>query len=105
MNKPTKEEVEQQIGLLRSIRNLIQPFSLFGNDNKAALDAVVEVLVDGLDEESVYANWPEEYDESESQNSYIRDSALEACRWLNGDEAAMTPYENFKGLVIKPAKG
>ncbi|KKM20487.1 hypothetical protein LCGC14_1645020, partial [marine sediment metagenome] len=50
----TQEQIDEQIRLLEEARPGVRPFSVFGDDNLAQVDAMITVLEEGLDEGDVW---------------------------------------------------
>ena len=77
----SEEQIKKQIEALEKIRPNVRPYSAFGDDNLAALDAQIKVLKDDMDNDDIWDEWPEE-----EADLHTRDSAFEARRWPD-DEA------------------
>ena len=75
----TQDEIEKQITALKEVRPKVRPYSYFGDDNLAALDAQIKVLEEDLDDDEIYDEWPGE--ESEIN---IRGAADKARNWIDG---------------------
>jgi hypothetical protein len=75
----TVEEIGKAIKKLKELETTVIPRSTFGDDNVAAVQAQRKVLEQNLDEDDIDATWPEEDD------SYVRDEAMDALRWLDGE--------------------
>lgn len=88
-----KEEITAEIEALTTMKPTVLHHSKFGDDHHAAIDAQVQVLEDGLSEDDVYDEFPEG-DFADN----IRDSALDAARWAEGDSDDV-PSEQWKDLV------
>ncbi len=89
-NAPTPEQVQQEIAALREIKPKVRRRTFFGDDNHAAIDVQIDVLEDGLDEDTIYAEWGEA--------DHLLTSALEALAWRNGDCEA--PSGEWSELVV-----
>lgn len=97
MNRPTDEQIRQEVEMLKEIKPKVRRHTLFGDDNHAAIDAQIAVLDGGLDEDAIY----DEYGE----NDRLLDCALDARRWLDGewdadDHEADSPAEDWKELIV-----
>ena len=86
----TQEQVQQEIATLQEIKPRVRRRTLFGDDNHAAIDTQITVLEDGLDEETIYAEWED--------NDHLLTAALEALAWRNGDCEA--PSGGWRDLVV-----
>lgn len=80
MKERTQEEIEQQIDRLKEIRPKVRPYTAFGDDNLAKLDAQVKVLEEDMDSDDIWDEWPQEESDME-----IRMAAEKACNWLVGE--------------------
>jgi len=76
----TQKEIEKQIVALKEIRPKVRPYSFFGDDNLAKLDAQVKVLEEDMDSDEVWGEWPEEESDME-----IRMAADGAVAWRDGE--------------------
>lgn len=81
MKAKTKEERLAEADKLRDIQPRVRRFSAFNDDNHAAIDAQVAVLVGDVLEDDIF----EEFDGS------VADEAQSAANWMNGesDEASL----------------
>ncbi len=73
-----KEEIKKEAETLREMKPRVRQFSAFGDDHHAAIDAQIEVLEMGLNDDDVYDRF-----EDEGQN--VLDEALHAYEWLTGE--------------------
>lgn len=73
----TNEEIKQEIEALKAIRPNVRPYSIFGDDNLAQLDAQVAVLSGCMDEDDIY----DEYDHADVDGNVL-ESALHAWQWV-----------------------
>lgn len=76
----TQEEIDEQIAALKEIRPKVKPYSFFGDDNLAKLDAQIKVLEEDMDPDEVWDEWPEEEKDME-----IRMAADETVAWRDGE--------------------
>ena len=76
----TEKEIKKEIKALKAIRPKVRPFSAFGDDNLAQLDAQVVVLEEDLDNNEIY----DRYDHSGISEEIIS-AALEARNWIDGE--------------------
>lgn len=93
---PTAKQIEAEIALLEKMKPAVRQYSAFGDDNHASIDAQIEVLNNMFDDDDVYNN-AEEPDGEWPQ--YVVDSALEAVRWLEGDNEE-PPSDDWKPLLV-----
>ena len=93
--RPTLKQRVKMVEDLKGILPRIVPISSFGDDNCAAVKAQISVLEDGLSEEYIEEKWGAE------ENSYVYDSAMEARRWLDGEELDYGLLENWKDIASK----
>lgn len=76
--KPTQERIDLAIKNLKELRPKIVPRTYFGDDNLAALDAMVEVLEKNLRRSSIGNRW----DIDEDEHTYS--AAMDARDWMDG---------------------
>ena len=91
--KKTQEEVDSEIERLKELSGHIRRYSLFGDDNEAALQAELNVLEAGLTEDDIG-----DYYDSSPTNVY--DAAWFAMQWREGDTSADegSPADNWEHL-------
>lgn len=79
--KPTPGEIAAQITGLERIRDSgqVPEFSVFGDDNAAAIDAQIMVLRDGHDAEKACGLCAED-----AEDEYVLGCAQQAKDWLDG---------------------
>lgn len=77
----TKEQIKKEIEALKTVRPNVRPRSMFGDDNLAALDAQIAVLLDNMNDDDIY----DVYDRT-SSSEYILESAIAARQWVNDEE-------------------
>lgn len=83
MKKPSQQEINLEITRLEKLLPRVRATSAFGDDNKAAVRADIAVLKEKLSEDDIYDRF--EYDTGdEDENRGELDSALNARRWLDG---------------------
>lgn len=97
---PTKKQIEAEIEkLYAQLPNI--PSSAFGDDNKGAARAQIDVLENRMDETAIYTKYdePEEPDLGLSQQEQHQlDAALEAAKWLRG-ESRLSPSQEWAPIV------
>lgn len=98
--RPTPEQVAAEIARLKAVHPRVPTHSVFGDDNRAAIDAQIRVLEEGMTLDEVHDTFGELTDEGDfSQNTL--DCALTAHDWLHGllaaDEAA--PAAGWQGIA------
>lgn len=100
--KPTPDQVAAEIGLLNGLLPRVRPTSVFGDDNRAAIEAQIAVLTERMDLDDVYDRFGEEAFLIEDEfDQYALDSAISAHDWLHGQLAAdeETPSKSWEGLA------
>lgn len=97
MKKPTAKQVKAQVAWLEKNKPKIRHYSMFGEDNHAKVEAMIDVLSESLDEDDIYDRFGSE---EEGDNPPELDAAMFARRWMDGEEDT-TPQEDWKGLVQK----
>jgi hypothetical protein len=93
--KPSQDEINKTIEQLREIKPKVRHKSLFGDDNRAAIGAQIEVLENNLSEDGIFDRWP-----SPDDDISIREAALTAREWLDGKEIEEGLVEAWQTLVV-----
>jgi hypothetical protein len=75
-----QQEILDEIQRLEAIKSRVRRYTAFNDDNHAAIDAQIQVLVGRLSLNDIYDSWNDEDDEDFSQ--YVLDCALEAYNWM-----------------------
>ena len=81
MDNKTQKEIDAKIEELKALRDKIKPYSIFGDDNGAKLEAVIKVLEDDLDEDDINDEWDIEDEKLYDINSH----AIETAGWRDGE--------------------
>jgi hypothetical protein len=102
MEAPTTEQVREVVAKLKELKPRIRQFTYFGDDNRAAIQAQIDVLERGMDEDEVYDRW----DDGE-RDMHVRNSALSALQWYETGEIEDADGENdlaegWESLVAEP---
>jgi len=92
MKKPTAEEIVAEVATLKTMKPTVLKSSAFGDNHHNAIDAQVEALEMRKGEDEIY-------DELADEADNVRDAALEAVRWMEGESEDGAPSENWKSLV------
>jgi hypothetical protein len=79
MKEPSTEEIADQVAALRSIKPRVLHKSAFNEDHHAAIDAQIQVLVEGLNDRQIEGRFGR-------SPSNIYDAVQEARSWLDGKE-------------------
>lgn len=88
-----RKEIVAETKLLSEMRDKVRPYSIFGDDNRAAIDAQIQVFETDLDEDEIY-----QLEDEEEFTSYQKDAALDALQWSNGDSDDK-PSDSWAPLV------
>lgn len=75
--KPTIKQIEAEVKLLQSAKPRVRKESHFHDRNDLAIQAQIDVLLEDLTEDDIYAKW--------DGNQHLIDNAIEARNWLDGD--------------------
>lgn len=94
MQVPTVGEIRQEIEKLRELKPRVPERSFFGDSNHEQIDAQLDVLENGLEEDDIYNTYEDDEDES-SQN--LVSAALDARAWLDGEEGP--PSKGWEGIA------
>lgn len=76
----TQEEIKKEIKALKIVRPKVKPYSIFGDDNLAQLDAEINVLENYLDEDEIN----DKYDHAGASEE-ILNAAFHARDWIDGE--------------------
>jgi hypothetical protein len=79
--RPTNEQVAAEIAKLKEIQPKVRETSLFGDNNRDAIDAQINVLERRISNDAIYDMYGEDSDDF-AQN--VLDSAVEARDYLDG---------------------
>lgn len=89
MSKPTTEEVKAEIEKLKALKDKVRPRTLFGDDNRAAVQAQIDALEDPTGE----VDYGTEHE---------ADNYNDAKEWLRrGDTGDGTPSSGWANLVTE----
>jgi len=91
--KPTKKQIKQEIKKLKDLAPNIRRFSAFGTDNKATIDAQINVLENNLGDNDIYDNY-----DCAGVDEETLSGALDAKQWLEGEYGMDTLSEDWEGL-------
>jgi hypothetical protein len=90
--KPNQEQINAEIELLKEIKPKVRAYTMLGDDNRAAIQAAIEVLEKNLSGDDIWDRWPGERD------CHERGNADDARRWMDGEEKE-SPSEGWKTLI------
>ena len=82
MPRPTIKQSRAEAAKLREMKPKVRQYTAFNEDNHAAIDAQAEVIERLLSENDIYDTW----ESGEDPCQHTLDAALEARRWLDGEE-------------------
>lgn len=89
--KPTPQEINDEIAELQRMKTIIPQRSIFGDDNRAKIEAEIAVLQNNLSERQI-----ERYDGEPEW-----DSAIYARQWLDGEALDGSMSSNWRPLTEK----
>lgn len=98
--KPTQKQIDSEIAKLKKMKPRVRRTSAFGDNHHNAIDAQVEVLTSRLSEMAIYDRSDDGTGDELNEDKWrenVRESALEARRWMDGDEPH-PPSHNWKEL-------
>lgn len=89
-SKPTPEQVQAEIAELKQLVGKVRPFSIFGDDNRASIEAQIDVL-----------SYPFESVEKYASDDYVKVNAQAALDWMAGNLAddEEPPAQSWQGLL------
>lgn len=96
-NIPTDKEIKKEIAQLKELKPDVRRFNVFNDDNHAKIDAQIRVLEEDLSEDDIYDEWPAE----DGQDEVLRNSSLDARKWLDGESEDGAPSEGWAILAKK----
>lgn len=92
-SRPDENAIRDEINRLKQMKPNVRRGGMFGGDHHASIDFQIEVLERRLTEDQIW-------DRSEGDDDPQRDAAMEARRWLDGEETDL-PSKNWEELVQK----
>lgn len=109
---PTQTDIEAEIEMLKLLKPLITPQSMFGDDNLQSIQDAIDVLTKRMDEDDVYDRYDlvreaEESDaderdiinEADKRSNERADHAMDTVRWMEGDSSER-PSDGWRGLAL-----
>ena len=104
--KPTEKEIEAEIAKLREMEPHILPRTIFGDSNRDAIAAAINVLERRWTEHDIYDEYP--YATGEEDVDEVRENvhsaALEAAEWLAGENETQAPSVDWESLDERKRK-
>lgn len=84
MARRTQDEIAAEIAALQALltSGKVPQYTAFGDSNHQLLEEQIYVLKMNLDEDDIYGTWG---DESDDEDEYILNGALEAQAWRDGE--------------------
>lgn len=97
-HRKTDAEISAEIVALKSLKQSVPRFTLFEEDNHAAIDAQCAVLAERMTHDDVYEAFGNEDHSNFAQ--HILDAALAARHWMCGlrDVGEGRPSEDWTGI-------
>lgn len=87
----TKEQIEQEVKKLEEIKPKVRQFSVFGDDNHAAIEVQIAVLKGELNENGIFNKYED--------NDHLRDNGLEALAWMQEESEVESLAEEWATLT------
>lgn len=98
MKKPTEQQIVQEIKKLQSVRDKVPPCTAFGDDNRASIDAQIDVLQENLIEDEVWKRWGTAEDGEDLGQEFHE--AQRAFWWMRGENGETErPSKAWEELV------
>ena len=94
MTKRTREERDNEVLALKAIKPKVRRYSMFRDDNWAAIDAQVRTVDEGLDEDRIYDLFGDL-----GELTSAGEAAVEAWRWTEG-EVIDAPSTEWQELCV-----
>lgn len=99
MKRPAERQVKSEATKLATMQPKVRHFTAFGDDNRAAISAQIEVLENDMSVEDIEDRADNEIAaEEELWTGNQKESALQARQWMDGDEKE-SPSKSWQGLV------
>ena len=95
--KKTPDQIADEVARLDRVKPRIRQRSAFGDDHHDAIDAQVDVLRNNLDWDEIWSRH-EDRDESDAWTESVRDAALEALAWRDGDRD-VSPADDWEEMA------
>lgn len=107
---PTSAEVAGEVARLRELREAVPPRTVFGDDNREAITAQIDVLSERLSVEQTEDRWGEHPHWAGDPGSadiaalsyapYVLAAAVQAAKWLHGhlDILGDSPAASWEGM-------
>ena len=87
--RPTDDQITEEILALINVKQLVKPRTAFGDDNHAAIDAQREVLAERLSMDAIYDRFGSDEEDEDAFDDifdqHALDAALEARAWMSGE--------------------
>lgn len=99
MTKATAKQIQAEIKALKEIRPMIPSRTFFGDNNWDAIDAQIDVLENNIHEDTIWNRCDEEEPDLGEWKEHERDCALDARRWMDGEEPEARPSKNWQELL------
>ncbi len=93
MARPTLTEQQAEVEALKKMKPKVRHRTASGDDNRAAIEAQIEVIEKRMTDDQIYDKLDEE-----EWNETLVDSANDARNWLTGDEPE-PPSKGWAELV------
>lgn len=104
MTKPTPKQIAEDVKKLKEMKPQVPRRTVFGDDNWAAIDAQIEVMENKYSDARILGMHEsaqrQEMDDDMWYPEHIKDNALDAWSWMDGQEAT-SPSEGWAGLARK----
>lgn len=102
----SQKEIDAELKRLTELKDQVPQYTMFGDDNRAAIEAQIEVLSEELDLDDIYQRSVEDEDDDDDSkwNLHTRDSALTAFQWLSEEEDEL-PSKGWSEIVESRMKG
>lgn len=97
MKRPTQEIITQEIERLKEVKPRLPFRNFFGESVHDAVEAQIRVLDRMMSEDAIYSRYEPDEDEDPEGSRNELDAALDARRWLDGEEES--PSSGWAELV------
>jgi hypothetical protein len=91
MQRPNETQIMTMIERLTELKDKVRDRTFFGDSNKEAIEAQIDVLECRYSEDDIWENW--------GDNDHLRENAQYARDWLDGEDGDNVEVEGDEWLA------
>lgn len=80
----TDAQIDSEIAALKALKPTVRQRTAFGDDNHAAIDAQIDVLLKRMNTDEVFNAYADEEEEGGEVYEHVFSAALQASDWMTG---------------------